>query len=152
MKHIEIIEASGIPYELVDFKVNALGLTTNDKIYLSNDLGKFNPTYAVYVVLHEMAHYKRIKNGDAPNLDELVNGLFGDFFEKVMIEERIAERYAQINFFKINGFEADSFLRLKLDDPYLAKLYEMTYNQVKASGLGYYEFLINNIINQTENA
>lgn len=153
-KYIKAITESGFPFEFMDFNVNALALTTPEKIYFSNDLEKFSGDYALYVVLHELAHAKRVKNGKAPDLEVLINDHFGNFFEKVIVEERIAERYAQRMYLKLTGEEAPSFMTLGLEYQSnvenIATLYEMTYNQIKASDQGYYETLINTILTKNE--
>ena len=65
-KYIQVITESGILFEFIDFNVNALALTTPEKVYFSNDLSRLSDDFALYVVLHELAHAKRDANGKAP--------------------------------------------------------------------------------------
>jgi hypothetical protein len=57
-------------------------------------------------------------------------------------------------YLKLTGKEVDNFMTLGLEQQSnienIATLYEMTYNQIKASDKGYYETLINTIITKTE--
>mgnify|MGYP003634166369 FL=1 len=153
-KYIQVITESGIVFEFIDFNVNALALTTPEKVYFSNDLSRFSDDFALYVVLHELAHAKRVANGKAPDLEVLIDEHFGNFFEKVMIEERIAERYAQRMYLKLTGEVAPTFMTLGLERQSnvegIAELYEMAYNQIKVSELGYYDTIRNLILTKEE--
>lgn len=91
----EIMEQSGLVFKNQRLHW-ALGIATFDTIYL--DMAKFSSftnESKYFIILHEMAHGKRIKKfGKKWVIERMSVENFEDFAQGVFVEEIIADRYA----------------------------------------------------------
>ncbi len=94
---------------------NALGLATFDCIYLDLDvLNLYKDEFIYFVVLHEIAHGKRIrKMGKEGLIKNMIEPDLGIFSNHILSEEIFADRYACFNY------------RLLNKKPYLGKTQEL---------------------------
>lgn len=83
---------------------NALGLTTLDGIYLDmNMMLHFGDRLMFFIILHEIAHYKRImKYGGNWLIEKLSIADYETFLNGIYEEEIIADRYACLAFYRLN--------------------------------------------------
>lgn len=92
----DLLKEKNIPLKFVEFKINAVGVATFDCIYINiNYIHRIDIIY--FVLLHEMAHFRRIsKRGFQWYLDNFINNTLENFNELIINEEIIADRYADI--------------------------------------------------------
>ena len=116
---IEFRVASKIVFKDRKLK-NSVGIATYDCIYIDSRSFNFNfPNFMVYfIILHEMAHYKRLhKLGKQHFIKELSNDNYNELFEYVINEEILADRYASRMFYKLNNEVFPKYYTQCLDDP-----------------------------------
>ncbi len=116
---IEFMEASNIVFKDRTLK-NAAGIATYECIYLDSSNFDFKiPDFMIYfIILHEMAHYKRLhKYGEAYFINELSNENYDNLFEHVIYEEILADRYASRVFYILNNKVFPKYYTQCLDDP-----------------------------------
>ena len=116
---IEFMEASNIVFKDRKLK-SAAGIATYDCIYVDSSNFNFRiPDFMVYfIILHEMAHHKRLhKYGKHHFIKELSNENYDDLFEHVVGEEILADRYASRVFYKLNNEVFPKYYTQCLDDP-----------------------------------
>jgi len=103
-KLLEFMEASGIDFKDRKIKFNTLGVATMYGLFInSEELNRYNDSIIFYVILHEIAHYKRIqKMGKEALIKALSAENFETFFEHVVGEEIIADRYASLLYLWFN--------------------------------------------------
>jgi hypothetical protein len=99
-------------YEGVDVLIAPMvlgvgGFTTHEKIYINTNCFRNGVEFFYYVALHELAHYKRInKIGSDFHINKLSSSDFKEFVNHIIQEEIIADRYACLMFYIVNGEEA----------------------------------------------
>jgi len=83
---------------------NALGLTTLDGIYLDLSMMRyFGDRLTFFIILHEIAHYKRIaRYGGNWLIEKLSVADYETFLNGIYEEEIIADRYACQMFYRLN--------------------------------------------------
>ena len=98
---ISFIEDLDVNFYKADL-IGPLAMATFDCVYL--DLTKVvNPKLMFFIILHEIAHVKRMKKlGREEILRNLSLENFDKFFEHVLQEEIIADRYACYVYQKLN--------------------------------------------------
>lgn len=101
---LEFMEQSGIPFKSRKLK-GPLGLASFDGIYLDlNQIGCYPSSLLFFIILHEMAHYKRItKFGKSKIVSLLSETDFELFVDHVVGEEIIADRYGCLMYRYFNG-------------------------------------------------
>lgn len=142
----------------IDFKARglrgALGMTTSYCIYL--DLDKFsclNDKMLYFVIIHEMAHYKRInKVGVDFVIKMLSHENFDAFCEYIINEEIIADRYACFLFNLFNKQIFPKGATQRLDDNYYKHNYKnnlkMLFGVVQNNEKKYKELLESFVVNE----
>ena len=64
VKLLSWMNSQGVPYKSRRLK-GPMGFATFDGVYLNLDvILNYNPSLLFFVILHETAHYKRIKDSD----------------------------------------------------------------------------------------
>lgn len=100
---LEFMKASQIDFKGVTLK-GPIGFATNLGVFL--DLGKMQDIHEkllFFVILHEIAHYKRIVDMGFDNLISLFSlSNFEDFCNGVINEEIIADRYGCLTYYILN--------------------------------------------------
>ena len=97
-KLVNAIHESGVEIKLVDLH-QAIGITTPDTIYFDKtNVKSISSKKLLFVILHEFAHYKRIKKANI-DVDEFIkDSSEKEYIKFVINEEIIADRYASIQF------------------------------------------------------
>lgn len=96
VKLIEFMESTGIEFS-DKILLGPSGMTTYERIYLNMDrLRKTHIKKVVYIILHEIGHFKRIVKfgGKDVVIAKLSYDDFNKFFDDIINEEVIADRYA----------------------------------------------------------
>jgi hypothetical protein len=123
---IDFLDKSDITFKDVKLK-QTLGIATDDCVYLDVDniLKKMPNIGVYYVVLHEVAHNKRIKKfgGKKAVINYFSLDNFSDFSEHIINEELIADRYACFVFRKMMGFDLPKYMTQQLDIKINQELY-----------------------------
>lgn len=99
---LRLMESSGIEFKASRLR-GPIGLASLDCIYLDiSMLDRLSDKFMFYIVLHEMAHMKRIqKMGKIAMLARLSADKFEDYFNNIITEEIIADRYACLVFYSL---------------------------------------------------
>lgn len=135
-----LFETLNVPYEVVNFRVNAGGITTLEKVYIGNPQWYHTEEYMMFVALHEIGHYKRLQSGKVPDMELVVKEPFEKFFEIVLKEEKIAERYSQYCYRKIYG-KLPEKSPLENRPEGVERLYREAYNTFHSFNGTYLEFI-----------
>lgn len=102
---------------------NALGLATLYGLYIDVDRmlhSGLPDKMFLFVILHEIAHYKRmVKFGKEHYLEKLSRPDFEDFFEGVIEEEVFADRWASVMYYHLTGDLYPRHLTQQLDADYI---------------------------------
>lgn len=100
---IKFIEDTGITFKDRNL-IGPLGIATLDCIYLDiNKLNRHYDNFIYFVILHEIAHFKRItKMGKPVILKNLSLEDFDEFLNHIFFEEILADRYACRMFYHFN--------------------------------------------------
>ena len=108
-----------IPYKNRTIKGFGMGLSTADGVILDLEkISKYHPKLLFYVILHETGHYKRIaKMGRNKLIQFLSEEDFEVFFEHVVNEEIIADRYSCLFYRIFNGENFPRVATQQLEDP-----------------------------------
>jgi hypothetical protein len=98
---ISYMEEIDVPFYRADL-MGPLAMATFEGVYL--DFSRvLNPQLMFFIILHETAHIKRMKKlGKQEILRNLSLDSFDGFFEHVLHEEQIADRYACYIYQKLN--------------------------------------------------
>lgn len=102
---IAFMDSTGIEFR--DRKLTwPLGVATFYCLYLDLEhLNKYDDKIIAFVILHEIAHYKRIARvGKDKTIEILSTEDFDEFCKYVINEEIIADRYSCLLYQKFNGF------------------------------------------------
>ena len=101
---IEFMESTKINF--IDNTIRGnYGIATYDAIYLNINLidNRLDDKTMFFVILHEIAHYKRMqligKNGV---IESFSNKDFDMFSEHIIFEEILADRYGSLVYYKLN--------------------------------------------------
>lgn len=99
---ISYMEDSGAKY--INSKIkNAYGMTSFDTVYINFD-GIPNDIMLYFVIIHETSHYKRIKKiGTEKILEKLSNSNFNEFYNFLLGEEIICDRYGSLLYYYFNN-------------------------------------------------
>jgi hypothetical protein len=94
-----------IDVQVREFKVRVSGISAANKIFVNKNVTNLVPSNEFYyMLLHELGHHKRnIKYHTDERLFKLSKGDFESFFEFVISEEIIADRYARFCYYILNG-------------------------------------------------
>lgn len=146
------METNGVPYKNRKLR-GPIGLAAFDGVYVNLDFAlNYNPNLLFFVILHETAHYKRItKMGKANVIKFLSDENFDNFFDHVVNEEIIADRYGCFVFRLLNGVEFPKQATQRLEDRYRREQYKSTarvlFGKINNSEEKYNELLNSFIIN-----
>tara|TARA_R110000851_G_scaffold115810_5_gene241810 strand:- start:379 stop:918 length:540 start_codon:yes stop_codon:yes gene_type:complete len=107
---LEIVNDSNIKITNACLSDDIVGLTTLDCIYIDIydilsrlSVGEINLHKVFFILLHEIAHKKRIdKFGVDYHLNMLTTSDFKSFYEFIIFEELFADRWAALIFYFIN--------------------------------------------------
>ena len=93
-----------IDIQIKDFICNASAISVDDKIFINSNINnKLNDEKFYFVILHELAHYKRnIKYNINEMLIKSSKGEFETFFDFLVNQEIFADRYARFCFYILN--------------------------------------------------
>ena len=121
------MESNDVPYKSRHLK-GPIGMATFDGVYIDfNAMMIYNPSLLFFVILHETAHYKRItKMGKQAVIKFLSDENFDIFFEHVVNEEIIADRYGRLVYRLMNGANFPVQVTQQLDLPYKRERYKST--------------------------
>jgi hypothetical protein len=127
---ISFMENSDINYYMADLN-GPLGMATFDGVYIDvNNIIRNTPCksdFLYFVILHETSHMKRMKKiGKEEILKNLSLTEFNEFFEHVVNEELISDKYALINYYKLNKFSFPIFYTQQLNLTENKEIYKMT--------------------------
>lgn len=91
---LAFMESTGIPFKERGLRWQ-IGIATPRCIYIDFiRLSKFNDKITFFIVLHEIAHFKRIAKMTIPYMVEMLsNEDFEEFCSSIINEEIIADRY-----------------------------------------------------------
>ena len=100
---IKFIDDTGITFKDRNL-IGPLGIATLDCIYLDiNKLNRYYDNFIYFVILHEIAHFKRItKIGRDEILKNLSSEDFDELLKHIFFEEILADRYACRMFYHFN--------------------------------------------------
>ena len=102
---VDVMQKSNITFK--DKRIfNSYGIATFDKIFLDVDklLEDFSDSMVCFIVLHEIAHYKRIQKIGKDNMLKNLSSDNFDYLHKHLLEEEIfADRYASSLYYKLTG-------------------------------------------------
>jgi len=121
------MESNGVPYKSRRLK-GPMGFATFDGVYLNLDvILNYKPSLLFFVILHETAHYKRIKRMGKENVIKFLSYEdFDMFFDHVVTEEIIADRYGRLVYRLMNGVDFPVQVTQQLDLPYKREKYKST--------------------------
>lgn len=128
---IGFMENSGVEYHMADLR-GPLAMATFEGVFI--DLKRImsrafmDDTRLIYfVILHETAHIKRMKKlGKKEILRNLSLDVFEEFFEHVIGEELIADRYGCYVYKKLNDNVFPSYMTQQLDIELNKEKYKQT--------------------------
>lgn len=123
---IELIERDNIKINFT--KLNGpFGLATYFGVFVDIEtiLSGFPPDILFFTILHEIAHYKKIMGNPLDDLITILSNKDVDsFVEEVITEERFADRYASILFFKLNQKTYPNYWTQELEKEYKREKYK----------------------------
>lgn len=128
---ISFMEDSDVEYHMAELR-GPLAMATFEGVFIDlkriMDRAWIDDTRLIYfVILHETAHIKRIKKlGKTEILRNLSLEDFDDFFEHVIGEELIADRYGCYVFRKLNQEEYPSYMTQELHLDFNKERYKQT--------------------------
>jgi hypothetical protein len=115
---IQLIESEQIPIIAHDFPTEysgALGATNEVGIYLNfHRLTNFGQVDIFHVILHEIGHYLRVRKEGADNINKTIASYttVTEMNDHLIYEERFAEKYATLTYYKLNSKLDSSQIRL----------------------------------------
>lgn len=114
-KLISYMEQSGATYKKAKIK-NAYGMASIDTIYIDFD-NIFDNNVLYFIIIHETSHYKRIKKlGTKKILEKLSSKNFDEFYNFLLGEEIICDRYGSLLYYYFNNQNYPKFLTQQLDN------------------------------------
>lgn len=128
---LAFMEDSGINFEDRQLKHRVLGMASADAIYInSKALNEYDNRMSYFVILHEMAHYKRIQRlGRKSLIAKLSDDNFETFCQHIIEEEIFADRYASVIFHLFNQKIFPSYMTQELHLDYRKFQYEAVAKQ-----------------------
>lgn len=92
-----------IPIEFVNFRVNAAGMASYDKIYISNRFINIDYDVLFMVISHEIGHFLSYRKfGIQYHLDRLSSSDWDLFYNHVIHEEILADKFSYLLYYKLN--------------------------------------------------
>ena len=125
---IQFIHSESLPVYNAKL-ANCFGLTIFDGIYIDVEkvLIYANDRLLYFVILHEIAHYKRIKKlGKQTVIDLLSLEDINEFTNHIIGEELIADRYASMLFHVLTQRYYPKYETQQLDNPLVVEHYKET--------------------------
>ena len=132
---ISFMENNDVEYHMADL-IGPLAMATLEGVFI--DLKRImsrvfmNDTKLIYfVILHETAHMKRMKKlGKEETIKKLSLENFDEFFEYIIDEELIADRYGSYLFRKLNNEKFPSHLTQELNLTFNREKYKQSARRV----------------------
>jgi hypothetical protein len=128
---IEFMENTNILF--IDNRIKkSYGMATYDSIYLNTNLilTRLNHNTLFFIILHEIAHYKRMQlMGKKQIIENFANKDFEMFSEHIIFEEMLADRYARLIYYKLNKEVYPKYATQCLDDPMIRERYKIELNK-----------------------
>lgn len=110
---IRLMDESDVSYHKTSLR-GPLGMATFDAIHIDVDRIR-NDRMLYFIILHETSHYKRIqKFGVKKIIENLSDENFENFFQFLLNEELVSDRYGSLLFYKFNGQEYPKSLTQEL--------------------------------------
>jgi hypothetical protein len=110
---IRLMDESDVSYHKTSLR-GPLGMATFDAIHIDVDR-IYNDRMLYFIILHETSHYKRIqKFGVKKIIENLSDENFENFFQFLLNEELVSDRYGSLLFYKFNGQEYPKSLTQEL--------------------------------------
>ena len=146
---LTIINESNIKIINACLSDDIVGLTTLDCIYIDIydiltrvSVGEINLHKVFFILLHEIAHKKRIdKHGVDYHLNMLTTSDFKSFHEFIIAEELFADRWASLVFYLINQtkfhISQTQGLHITLNKELYINSLKETHNLFKATNFNY---------------
>jgi hypothetical protein len=121
------MESNGVPYKSRGLR-GPMGFAAFDGVYLDLDtILNYNPSLLFFVILHETAHYKRIIRMGKDNVIKFLSYEdFDMFFDHVVTEEVIADRYGRLVYRLMNGVDFPIHATQQLENEYRRERYKST--------------------------
>ena len=139
-------------YSFPDAYKFGVAMATEQAIYLNDErVSEFGDSSIFHILLHEVGHYLRIRKIGVGQLDDEIGSIeTGVVFMNYFInEEKIAERFASLMYYRLNKQIDNSFCRINVNSYQFTdamKAYtDKMFKELKASGLKYSEFFNNSL-------
>jgi hypothetical protein len=130
----------------------AVAMATEQAIFLNDErVSEFSDDSLFHILLHEVGHYLRTRKIGVGEMDEEVSRIEtgASFLNHVINEEKIAERFASIMFYRLNKLKDNSQARINFSSYRFTNMMEdytnRMFKELKASGLKYSEFFNNSL-------
>jgi hypothetical protein len=108
-----LMDESDVSYHKTSLR-GPLGMATIDAIHIDVDR-IYNDRMLYFIILHETSHYKRIqKFGVKKIIENLSNEDFEKFFQFLLNEELVSDRYGCLLYYKFNKQEYPKSLTQEL--------------------------------------
>lgn len=155
---IKLIEDNEIPvrFHIFPFPYNEASAATSHEGIFINQLkmryfshSETPPAWCsneVHIILHEIGHFLHIKKIGHDNINSAIRNLkdYKGFFNHILEEERFAERFARLAYYKLRGLVDSTNVRLNLDDEYYIQralhYANYVYNELVKSKLDFFEY------------
>lgn len=102
----EYIIENNIEIEFTNIRFSAIGFTSYDKVYISKSIPSYIDDNVLFMIIcHEIGHFLRFrKKGLKFHLNNLSINDKEIFFEKLIHEEIIADKFSCLLFYHLNRF------------------------------------------------
>ena len=147
---IQLVKDNKIKVKFCEFPSqfsNALGAAHPNCILFNYPYLKgFHPINQYHVILHEIGHYLRIHRIGADNVNRKIAEytLLPEFLEHLLEEERFAEKYASMTYYRLNGFLDNSEVRFNFNNPRLlaniTSYAKQLHTDLSESGLLFFDY------------
>lgn len=144
---LDYMESTGIDYQNKKLR-GPWGIATFYCIFLDMDMiCRYDDKLLYFIILHETSHYKRIikKGGKDGVIKTLSEEDFDVFFNSVVEEEIVADRYASLLYYQFNKIswprEATQQLNLGYKQENYVPIAKLLYGVVKNKEENYIELL-----------
>jgi hypothetical protein len=149
---LEFMLASGINYQAANLKYGAVGFASLDGVYIDINRLKYDEPMAIYfTILHETGHIKRMKKiGKDKFLSDMSLENFDAFFNMVILEEKMADRYAAYTYHALTKKTIPTHLSKRMEvsgrtEMYKSAMRHLLFNKVKNNEENY-KNLVNELI------
>jgi hypothetical protein len=144
---VDLIDKENIPIKAYKFPPpysRAFAATNPISIILNlNEIRYVSLVNQYHIILHEIGHYLRIRKIGVDAIDSLVGAItvYEDFLNHLIEEERFAEKYATMTFYKLNGRIDDSPMQLDMNaiGKYMGYA-KFMFDDLTKSGLTFFEY------------